>query len=146
MNRDFVEMLSALSAAGARFLIVGAHALAAHGAPRATGDLDIWIRGTPENAVRVLEALRRFGAAIFDLTVDDLSKPDTVFQIGLPPSRIDILSSISGIDFDRAWPNRLPIKIGDLEVSVIGREDFVANKTAAGRPKDLIDLTLLPPT
>ena len=77
MNRDFVEMLSALSAAGARFLIVGAHALAAHGAPRATGDLDIWIRGTPENAVRVLEALRRFGAAIFDLTVDDLSKPDT---------------------------------------------------------------------
>jgi hypothetical protein len=145
MNRDFVEMLSALSAAGARFLIVGAHALAAHGAPRATGDLDIWIRATPENAARVYQALRSFGAALFDLTVDDLSKPDTVFQIGLPPSRIDILSSISGVAFDQAWSNRLDIKIGDLDVGVIGREDFVVNKRAAGRPKDLIDLTLLPP-
>ena len=145
MNRDFVEMLSALSAAGARFLIVGAHALAAHGAPRATGDLDIWIRATPENAARVLEALRSFGAALFNLTIDDLSKPDTVFQIGLPPSRIDILSSISGVGFDQAWSNRLDIKIGDLDVGVIGREDFIANKTASGRPKDLLDLTLLPP-
>ena len=145
MNRDFVEMLSALSAAGARFLIVGAHALAAHGAPRATGDLDIWIRATPENAARVLEALRSFGAALFDLTIDDLSRPDTVFQIGLPPSRIDILSSISGVAFDHAWSNRLEIKIGGLEIGVIGREDFIANKTASGRPKDLIDLTLLPP-
>ena len=145
MNRDFVEMLSALSAAGARFLIVGAHALAAHGAPRATGDLDIWIHATPDNAARVLEALRNFGAALFDLTSDDLSTPDTVFQIGLPPSRIDILSSISGVEFDHAWPNRLEIKIGDLAVAVIGREDFIANKTASGRPRDLIDLTLLPP-
>jgi hypothetical protein len=145
MNRDFVEMLSALSAAGARFLIVGAHALAAHGAPRATGDLDIWIRATPENAARVMDALRVFGAALFDLTVDDLSRPETVFQIGLPPSRIDILSSISGVDFDRAWSNRVQVAIGDLNVGVIGREDFVANKTASGRPKDLLDLLLLPP-
>jgi len=145
MNRDFVEMLSALSAAGARFLIVGAHALAAHGAPRATGDLDIWIGATPDNAARVLEALRTFGAALFDITLDDLSRPDTVFQIGLPPSRIDILSSISGVAFDEAWSRRLEIRIGDLDVGVIGREDFIANKTATGRPKDLMDLTLLPP-
>lgn len=145
MNRDFVEMLSALSAAGARFLIVGAHALAAHGAPRATGDLDIWIGAAPDNAARVLDALRNFGAALFDLTLDDLSRPDTVFQIGLPPSRIDILSSISGVAFDHAWPRRLEIRIGDLDVGVIGREDFIANKTASGRPKDLMDLTLLPP-
>ena len=145
MNRDFVEMLSALSAAGARFLIVGAHALAAHGAPRATGDLDIWIGATPDNAARVLDALRNFGAALFDLTVDDLSRPDTVFQVGLPPSRIDILSSISGVTFDHAWSRRLEIRIGDLDVGVIGREDFIANKTASGRPKDLMDLTLLPP-
>ena len=145
MNRDFVEMLSALSAAGARFLIVGAHALAAHGAPRATGDLDIWIGATPDNAARVLDALRNFGAALFDLSVDDLSRPDTVFQIGLPPSRIDILSSISGVAFDHAWSRRLEIQIGDLAVAVIGREDFIANKTASGRAKDLLDLTLLPP-
>ena len=145
MNRDFVEMLSALSAAGARFLIVGAHALAAHGAPRATGDLDIWIRATPDNAARVMVALQQFGAALFDLSADDLSRPDTVFQIGLPPSRIDILSSISGVDFDRAWENRVHIVIGDLEIGVIGREDFIANKTATGRPKDMLDLALLPP-
>jgi predicted nucleotidyltransferase len=143
MNRDFVEMLSALSAAGARFLIVGAHALAAHGVARATGDLDIWIRATPDNAARVYEALQRFGAALFDLSVDDLSAPDTVFQIGIPPSRIDILSGISGMTFDQAWPNRMEIDIGGLRIGVIGREDFIANKRATGRPKDLMDLTLL---
>lgn len=145
MSRDFVEMLSALYAAGARFLIVGAHALAAHGMPRATGDLDIWIQPTPENAARVIHALKRFGAALFDLGIDDLSKPDTVFQIGLPPSRIDILSSISGVEFDDAWDRRIEIVIGDLRVGVIGRADFIANKKATGRPKDLLDIELLPP-
>jgi hypothetical protein len=84
-------------------------------------------------------------AGRFDLTLDDLSRPDTVFQVGLPPSRIDILSSISGVAFDDAWSRRLEIRIGDLDVGVIGRDDFVANKTACGRPKDLMDLTLLPP-
>ncbi|MBA3885018.1 MAG: hypothetical protein H0X67_04710 [Acidobacteria bacterium] len=90
MNRDFVEMLSALSAAGVKFLIVGAHALAAHGAPRATGDLDIWVQATAENAARVLTALRQFGAPLLDLSEADLCAEDTVFQIGVPPSRIDI--------------------------------------------------------
>jgi hypothetical protein len=145
MNRDFVEMLSALSAAGARFLIVGAHALAAYGTPRATGDLDIWIDAAPENAARVLRALTEFGAALFDLTVEDLSKPDTVFQLGLPPCRIDILSSISGVEFNDAWPRRLEVTIAGLSVGVIGRSDFIANKKASGRPKDLMDIDLLPP-
>src|SRR4051794_4226003 len=145
MNRDFVEMLSALSAAGVEFLIVGAHALAAHGAPRATGDLDVWVRPSDANADRVLEALRSFGAPLFDLTRDDLTRPDTVFQIGLPPSRIDVLSGISGVTFDEAWPNRINVSVGVLTVPVIGRDEFVANKRAAGRPKDLSDLTLLPP-
>ena len=145
MNRDFVEMLSALCAAQARFLIVGAHALAEHGVPRATGDLDIWIQATPENAARVFQALTSFGAALLDLTVEDLSKPQTVFQIGLPPSRIDILSSISGVAFDDAWARRLDITIGDLRVGVLGRSDFIANKQATGRPKDLLDIELLPP-
>ena len=90
MNRDFVEILSELSAAGADFLVVGAHALAAHGVPRATGDLDIWVRPSRENAARVVEALGRFGAPLFDLAVEDLTREDTVFQIGLPPSRVDI--------------------------------------------------------
>jgi hypothetical protein len=145
MNRDFVEMLSGLSAAGVRFLVVGAHALAVHGAPRATGDLDIWIQATPENATRVLQALQTFGAPLFDLTIDDLSAPDTVFQIGLPPSRIDILSGISGVDFDAAWSRQVEVNIGTLRVGVIGRQDFIANKKASGRPKDILDLALLPP-
>ena len=138
-------MLSALCEAGVEFLVVGAHALAAHGAPRATGDLDIWIRATPENAARVLKALARFGAPLLDLTVEDLSRAGTVFQIGLPPSRIDILSSISGVTFEDAWPGRLDVRIDALVVPVLGREDFITNKTATGRPKDLSDLTLLPP-
>lgn len=145
MNRDFAEMLSALSAAGVRFLIVGAHALAAHGAPRATGDLDIWIQATQENAARMLTALRAFGAPVFDLTEADLCAKDTVFQIGLPPSRIDILTGISGVTFDDAWPRRIEVAIGDLRVATIGRSDFIANKKASGRPKDLLDLALLPP-
>jgi hypothetical protein len=145
MNRHFVEMLSALSEAGAKFLVVGAHALAAHGAPRATGDLDIWIDATPDNAARVIDALRRFGAPLFDLTANDLCAPDTVFQIGLPPSRIDLLTAISGVDFGHAWSRRMDIMIGDMHVGVISRSDFVANKRAAGRPKDLLDLELLPP-
>ena len=145
MNRDFVEMLSALSAAGARFLIVGAHALPAHGAPRATGALAIWIQATRENAARVLAALRQFGAPLFDLAESDLCATDTVFQIGLPPSRIDILTGISGVLFDDAWERRMEIAIGDLRVSTIGRSDFIANKKASGRPKDLLDLELLPP-
>lgn len=145
MNRDFAEMLSALSEAGVEFLIVGAHALAAHGAPRATGDLDIWIHATPDNAARVLDALRQFGAPLFDLTAEDLTRPDTVFQIGLPPSRIDVLSGVSGLSFAGAWPNRLEITIGDLRVPVLGRADFITNKKASGREKDLSDLALLPP-
>lgn len=103
MNQDFVEILSELSAAGADYIIVGAHALAALGVPRATGDLDIWVRPTTQNAERVLEALRRFGAPLVDLSLDDLTRPDTVFQIGLPPARVDILSGISGVTFEDAW-------------------------------------------
>ena len=145
MNRDFVEMLSALSEAGARFLIVGAHALAAHGAPRATGDLDIWIQNTPDNAARVLTALRAFGAPLTDLSQADLCARDTVFQIGVPPCRIDILTGISGVTFDEAWGRRMEIAIGDLRIDTIGRSDFITNKKASGRPKDLLDLALLPP-
>jgi hypothetical protein len=111
MNRDFVDMLSELSAARADFLIVGAHALAVLGVPRATGDLDIWIRPTVENAERVLSALRRFGAPLVDLTHDDLTRSDTVFQIGVPPARIDILSGISGVSFDEAWTRRTIVAI-----------------------------------
>lgn len=143
MNRDFVEMLSALSEAGVDFLVVGAHALAAHGIPRATGDLDIWVRPSPENAERVLSALKTFGSPLFELTRDDLTSPETVFQIGLPPARIDVLTTLSGVVFEDAWQRRIHVKIGDLTVPVIGREDFIANKRAVGRTRDLADIEML---
>src|SRR3990172_7352874 len=117
-------MLSALSAAGAEFLIVGAHALSAHGYPRATGDLDIWVRPTKENADRVWLALEQFGAPRRHLTRDDLCTPDTVFQIGVPPQRIDILTSIDGVDFDEAWVTRKQSEIEGLTVGILGREQL----------------------
>lgn len=143
MSRDFVEMLSALAAAGADFLIVGAHAVAAHGEPRATGDLDIWVRPSADNAERVHRALREFGAPLHDLTIDDLSAAYTVFQIGVAPARIDILTAITGVSFERAWANRVMIDVEGLSVPCIGKRELIDNKRALGRPKDLADIDSL---
>ena len=139
MNQDFVEMLSALFEAGADFLLIGAHALAAHGRPRATGALDIWVRPTHENASRVWAALLRFGAPLHEISLVDLRTPGVVFQIGLVPSRIDLLTSISGVEFDDAWNNRITISVSGVTIPTIGREDLIRNKLAAGRPRDLAD-------
>jgi hypothetical protein len=143
MNPDFADMLSALSEAGVDFLIVGAHALAAHGVPRATGDLDIWVRPDPDNAARTLRALAAFGAPLTDLSVEDLLQADTVFQIGLPPARIDILSGITGVAFQEAWERRVVIDFAGRSLAVLSKHDFVTNKTALGRPKDLADMAML---
>lgn len=143
MNPDYREMLSALSAEGAEFLLVGAFALAAHGLPRATGDIDLWVRPSAQNAVRVLHALRAFGAPAGDLTPSDLSDPDVVFQIGVAPRRIDILTAIDGVTFDEAWPERETLPIEGLMVPVLSRRHLAQNKRASGRPKDLADLAWL---
>ena len=143
MNRDFAEMLAALSGAGADYLIVGAHAVAAHGQPRATGDLDLWVRPTPDNAARVWQALVAFQAPLHDLTVEDLATPDVVFQIGIPPCRIDILTAITGVQFEESWPRRVALTVEGVELPFIGRKDLLANKRAAGRPKDLGDIAAL---
>jgi hypothetical protein len=143
MERDFVEMLSALNAAGADYLVVGAHALAAHGVPRATGDLDLWVRATPDNARRVLEALRSFGAPLFDLSIEDLTRPEVVFQIGVVPVRIDLLTSISGVAFEEAWEGRTHASVEGVPFGVLGREELLRNKRATGRPKDLLDAETL---
>lgn len=143
MNRDFVEMLSALSAAGADYVIVGAYAMAAHGWPRATGAIDIWVRPTRDNAARVMLALEKYGAPLFDLTIDDLTRPDTVLQIGVPPGRVDILSGASGIEFDEAWESRIALALDGIETQVIGFEALLKNKLAAGRFKDLADVAWL---
>jgi hypothetical protein len=140
MNPDFVELLRALSAADVRFLIVGAYALALHGKPRATGDLDVWIDATPHNAPRVMRALASFGAPLTDVSVDDFSRPGVTYQIGVAPGRIDILTELTGITFDEAWPDRMRRSFGDVDVDFIGRAAFIRNKRATGRAKDLGDI------
>jgi hypothetical protein len=139
MNRDFAEMLAALSAAGADYLLVGAHALAAHGVVRATGDLDVWVRPTPENASKVWRALVAFGAPLQQLTEHDLATPGVVFQIGVVPYRIDLLTSIDGVPFEEAWQRRIRVRVEGQEIPLIGREDLLRNKRATGRLRDLAD-------
>lgn len=145
MVQDFRDLLAELRRAEARFLVVGAHALAAHGVPRATVDLDVWIDPSPENAARVWAALAAFGAPLESLAITpaDLTRPDTVAQFGLPPWRIDILTGISGVTFDEAWPDRIEAYFDDVLVPFIGQAAFVRNKQASGRLKDLADIEAL---
>jgi predicted nucleotidyltransferase len=145
VNRDFIDILAALVACRARFLVVGAHALAVHGVPRATGDLDIWLDPAAENAERVWAALGAFGAPLesLDLGQSDLQTPEQVIQIGLPPRRIDLLTAISGVEFDEAWAARVTHSIDGIDVTFLGREELVRNKKASGRYQDLADLESL---
>lgn len=145
MNEDFRDLLAALLGADARFLVVGAHALAIHGVPRATGDLDVWIARDAGNVERVWAALLRFGAPVAAMGVGqgDLARPGVVVQIGLPPRRIDLLTSISGVEFDEAWAGRVTHTVDGLRVAFLGRADLVRNKLASGRTKDLADLEAL---
>ncbi len=124
-------------------MVVGAYALAAHGMPRATRDIDLWVGTAGDNPGRVRRALIRFGAPVEDLSVEDLRRPDLIFQIGVAPQRIDILTSIDGVDFAEAWPDRLEAELGGLRVPVLSREDLIRNKRAAARPQDLADLAWL---
>lgn len=140
MNPDFVDLLRAFNAAEVRFLVVGAYALALHGRPRATGDLDLWIDATPDNAGRVMQALAAFGAPLTEVTTEDFSREGVVFQIGVPPGRINILTQLTGLTFSDAWPDRLRRPFGDVEVDFIGRQAFLRNKRALGRPKDVGDI------
>ncbi len=143
LNRNFAEMLSAFSEAGVEYLLVGAYAMAAHGLPRATGDIDFWVRATQENATRVWAALEKFGAPLSKVRVTDFHTADIVYQMGVPPQRIDILTSISGVDFEQAWPDRLTLQIDELMVHVIGLHHLIANKLASGRAKDQLDAKIL---
>lgn len=136
-------MLKALNDANADYMVVGAYAVAAHGFFRYTGDLDVWVRPTPENAVKVWQALRRFGAPLSKVTQDDFHTLDVVYSLGNPPRRIDILTSVSGVDFDDAWQRRTSRTLADQTTQVIGRDDLIDNKRASNRPKDLIDLKWL---
>lgn len=144
-NDDFLDVLRALVESGAEFVIVGAHAMALHGVPRSTGDLDVLVRPTPENANRVLDALGAFGAPIkaHGVTHSDFEIPGNVYQVGLPPRRIDLMTGLSGVDFEEAWTSRVNIEIEGMQIPFLGLEALRRNKQATGRDKDLLDLRLL---
>jgi hypothetical protein len=139
MNSDFSDMLSALSAEGVEYLLIGAYAMAVHGVPRATGDIDVWVRPSPENADRVLRALARFGAPLGELRAADLAGEGTVFQVGVAPNRVDVITAIDGVTFDEAWSHRETHEIDGVTLLVIGRTDLIRNKRATGRARDRAD-------
>ena len=143
MNPDFVELLRAFNAAEVRFLVVGAYAVTFHTRPRATADIDLWVEPTPDNAPRVLQALKHFGAPLHEVTGSDFAQPGITFQIGIAPRRIDVLTELSGVSFDEAWPDRVRHELGGCPVDFIGRQALILNKRTSGRPKDLLDLEVL---
>jgi hypothetical protein len=140
MNQDFVDLLRAFVDAEVRFLVVGAYALALHGRPRGTGDLDVWVEPTPENAARVMQALAAFGAPLSGISEKDFSLPGVTYQLGVAPGRIDVLTDLTGVTFAEAWPDRMPSQFGGVAVEYIGRASFIRNKRATGRPRDLADV------
>lgn len=145
LNSDFLDLLEAFSEAQVEFLVVGAHALAVHGIPRATGDLDVWVRPSTENAERVMAALRVFGAPIAQhgINAADFARAGTVYQLGLPPRRIDVLTQISGVEYEEAWAGRVSVPLRGRSIDFLGRKALLQNKRAAARPKDLVDADLL---
>jgi hypothetical protein len=145
LNEDFRDLLVLLADAGVEFVIVGAYALAFHGAPRASGDIDVFLRPSPINAQRVFDALARFGAPLqaSGVTAADFAQPGAVYQIGLPPRRIDLLTEISGVSFDEAWTSRITAEVEGRTVAFIGRDALVKNKEASGRPQDVADVARL---
>ena len=145
LHEDFRDLLVLFADAGVEFVIVGAYALALHGAPRASGDIDLFVRPTPGNAARVFAALARFGAPLeaAGITAGDFARPGLVYQIGLPPRRVDVLTEISGVTFDEVWESRLTADIEGRSIGFIGHAALLRNKRAAGRPQDLADVARL---
>lgn len=139
MDRDFRDILTAFNTEKVQYLVVGAYAVAAHGLPRATGDLDLFVRCAADNAKRVVRALALFGAPLHVSVATDFSKPNMVIQIGVEPVRIDILTSISGVEFDEAAATRVIHALDGVEIPCIGRECLIRNKRSAGRKRDLLD-------
>ena len=143
MNFDFKELLKIFAERKVKYLIIGGYAVAKHAEPRYTKDLDIWINNSKENAEQVFQSLKDFTAPLTDITVEDFTIPTLVFQIGIEPSRIDILMGLKELDFDECWKRRATSVIGDLELHFISLDDLIFNKTLAGRPQDLRDLEIL---
>ena len=139
LNSDYKDILRSLSDRKAKFLLVGAYAMAAHGYPRSTMDIDLWVMPDPENSILVLQALEDFGAPSGDLSPEDLQKEGIVFQIGVAPRRIDILTSVDGLEFTDAFTHSDTIEIEGMLIHVLSVPDLIKNKRATGRTKDLAD-------
>jgi hypothetical protein len=142
-TKDFVEFIECCAAREVKFLIVGGYALAAHGHPRATKHLDVWILIGEDNAERLIAALDDFGMGSVGLEPADFLEPDFVVQLGYPPYRIDLITSASGVTFDSCWDRRLTISVGSVEAGLISYNDLIANKRASGRPQDIVDVGIL---
>jgi len=143
VSSDFRDLLFEFTAARARFLIVGAYAVMHHTEPRYTKDLDVWIEPTRSNALRVRQALERFGAPLANLSVDDLTEPEIVFQIGVEPVRVDLLTSIAGLRFGPAYRRAIVTSYEGVPVRILSLDDILRAKRAAGRPQDLLDAARL---
>lgn len=145
LSQDARDLLAELQEAEARFLVVGAHALAVHGVSRATLDFDVFVEPSSENAPRVLAALRAFGAPIaaHGVTLGDFERAGTVYQLGLPPNRIDLITAIDGVSFDSAWRGRVEAEVDGLQVPFLGRQELIRNKSSTGRAKDKADVEAL---
>jgi len=139
LNPDYAEILSAFSTESVEYLVVGAFALAAHGAPRTTGHIDFWVNPDPANVERLWRALLRFGAPLERLSPQDFHKPDIVFQMGAPPARIDLLTSIDGVAWNDAWSTHVVKNIQGLNLPVLSSDLLIRNKRSTGRPQDLVD-------
>jgi hypothetical protein len=143
LSPDLIDLLRELSTAGVRFLVVGAHAVAYHTEPRYTKDLDLWVEAAPENAARLWRALAQFGAPLRHCRPEDFVSPTLVYQLGVEPNRVDIMTGIDGVTFPVAWKNRVRTTYAGIDVCVLGRSDLVRAKRASGRPQDLIDVDRL---
>jgi hypothetical protein len=139
VNSDFSDLLRALNDAKVEYLIVGGYAVGKHTEPRYTKDIGVWINNSRNNAERVFRALREFGAPLGDVSVEDFTVPDLVYQIGLEPSRVDILMGLEAMDFDACWTRRVSAVLDDLTLNFISVADLIENKERTGRPQDLID-------
>ncbi len=146
LNTDYKEMLECLLEENVKFLLVDAYAVAVYGYPRATKDIDLFVRSTPDNAAKLMKALRRFGAPLTDISEADFTSEGIVFQIGSSPRRIDIITRIDGVAFEKAYANKKEVVIEGLAVPVISVEDLIANKRASGRLQDLADIERLEST
>jgi hypothetical protein len=143
LNEDYKDMLQVLAAEKVKFLLVGAYALAAHGYPRATMDIDIWIMPSPGNAAAVMRALERFGAPLRELSASDFQMEGVIFQVGVAPRRIDILTTVDGLKFDDAFAHSTVVEIEGIEIHIPSVTDIIINKRASGRTKDLADVEML---